>query len=91
MRPFWKYRRFGLALILLSEGEAGFTDLKSRLALTDGNLASHLLILEREDYIGLRKKFIGRKPHTTYFLTLKGHGALKSHIAALKEMLAATA
>ena len=57
------------------------------LEVTDGNLASHLKALKREEYIQERKSFVGKKPNTSYQITMKGKSEFKAHIAALKRLL----
>jgi DNA-binding HxlR family transcriptional regulator len=42
------------------------------LAITDGNLASHLKALEEPGIIRVQKGFIGRKTNTTYSVTKAG-------------------
>ncbi len=60
---------------------------KELLQVTDGNLASHLKALEKEDYISIFKSFIGRKPNTQYSATDKGKDAFKKHLHALENLI----
>jgi putative heme iron utilization protein len=55
--------------------------------VTDGNLASHIKALEKEEFIGVEKSFIGKKPNTRYFMTKEGKRAFNSHLAALEHFL----
>lgn len=64
-----------------------FNSLKDLLQVTDGNLASHLKALEKEDYISIFKSFIGRKPNTQYAATEKGKNAFKKHLQALENLI----
>ncbi len=64
-----------------------FNSLKELLQVTDGNLASHLKALEKEDYISIFKSFIGRKPNTQYAATDKGKDAFKKHLQALENLI----
>lgn len=66
-----------------------FNVLKEFLDLTDGNLASHLKGLERENFIGVKKSFIGKKPNTKYFMTKSGLKAFEEHIKALEKLIKA--
>ena len=50
--------RLGIMSILMASEEAEFNFLKEKLHLTDGNLSSHLSLLEKEKYIRIRKKFV---------------------------------
>lgn len=67
--------------------KADFNTLKELLELTDGNLASHLKALEKQNFIQVRKKFVGRKTQTVYYATTKGKSAFKAHIEALEELI----
>lgn len=64
-----------------------FNTLKEYLDVTDGNLASHLKALEKEEYLGVKKSFIGRKPNTKYYMTKKGKKAFEEHISALEDLI----
>ncbi|GAA4463137.1 transcriptional regulator [Nibrella saemangeumensis] len=64
-----------------------FNSLKEYLAVTDGNLASHLKGLEKELVIGVAKSFVGRKPNTTYFMTNEGKIAFEDHLKALEQLI----
>lgn len=67
--------------------ELDFNTLKEYLDVTDGNLASHLKALEKEEYIAMEKSFVGRKPNTKYNITLTGKTAFKNHLAALEKLI----
>ncbi len=64
-----------------------FNTLKEYLDLTDGNLASHLKGLEKEEFIGVEKSFVGRKPNTKYYLTKPGKKAFTEHLKALEKLI----
>lgn len=69
-------------------GEAmDFNRLKELLAVTDGNLASHLKALEKEVFIAVQKSFVGRKPNTKYLVTKAGKNAFALHIDALEALI----
>jgi DNA-binding PadR family transcriptional regulator len=61
--------------------------MKDMLNATDGNLASHIAALENEGYVKVTKKFVGRKPKTTYTLTASGRKAFTEHIDALEKLI----
>lgn len=79
--------RLGVMSILMVNPYADFNTLKSLLEVTDGNLASHLKALEKEDYLAVEKRFIGRKPNTRYSATKTGTAAFKAHIDALERLI----
>ena len=64
-----------------------FNALKELLDLTDGNLASHLKVLEQQGIIEVTKQFVGRKPNTTYKATTHGKDLFRRHLMALEQLI----
>jgi len=85
-KAFENRTRLGIMAVLMANESIDFVSMKSLLDLTDGNLASHTRSLEEYEYIHSIKKFVGRKPNTTYSITEKGREAFISHINALEEL-----
>ena len=81
--------RLGIMSALAANETLDFNALKEFLDLTDGNLASHLKSLEKEDFISVRKSFIGRKPNTRYSMTAAGQKAFSDHLDALEKLIRA--
>lgn len=79
--------RLGIMSVLMVNDSVDFTTLKSLLNVTDGNLASHARGLEELGYIRCEKKFVGRKPNTSYQATESGREAFRQHIQALEAFL----
>lgn len=79
--------RLGVMSLLVVNEKISFNELKEMLALTDGNLASHLSTLEQAQYLYVNKSFIGRKTNTTYGITPLGKQAFKIHLDALEKMI----
>ena len=79
--------RLGIMSILMVNEYADFNALKELLDVTDGNLASHLKALEKEEFIDIEKQFIGKKPNTRYSATKTGRKAFKEHINALEKII----
>ena len=79
--------RLGIMSILIAMEEAEFNYLKERLKLSDGNLSSHLSILEKDKYIKVRKKFVKKKPKTLYQLTEKGRQAFLEYMNDLEKII----
>ena len=79
--------RLGILALLLREERVDFTTLKRELGLTDGNLATHLRVLEREGIVRYEKTFKGRKPITYYELTEEGRERFVRYLEALREIL----
>ena len=72
---------------LIAGEQMDFNRLKELLEVTDGNLASHLKALEKEEYIEVKKSFIGRKPNTKYLATRAGKKAFRDHLDALEAII----
>ncbi|MCB0458630.1 MAG: transcriptional regulator [Flavobacteriaceae bacterium] len=79
--------RLGIMSALMVNRYVDFNTLKELIGATDGNLASHLKVLEKEDYIRVRKEFVGRKPNTKYYITKLGELEFKKHINALEQLI----
>nr|WP_262895520.1 transcriptional regulator [Mucilaginibacter segetis] len=73
--------------VLVANESYDFNSLKELLAVTDGNLASHLKALEKEQYITINKSFLGRKPNTRYFASDLGKAAFKKHLQSLENLI----
>ncbi len=79
--------RLGLMAALAVNDTLDFNALKEYLDVTDGNLASHIKALEKEEFIGVNKSFVDRKPNTRYFMTKQGKKAFEEHISALEKLI----
>lgn len=81
--------RLALLSLLTTVEEAEFTWLRQKTGATDGNLGAQLTKLEEAGYVAVEKKFVQRKPQTTYRMTEAGCTALAEYVAALKQLLGA--
>lgn len=79
--------RLGIMSILLVNDWVDYNEIKEKLELTDGNLASHIAGLEKLEYLTVRKRFIGKKTNTSYKVTRSGKKAFQAHIDALEKLL----
>lgn len=79
--------RLGIMSVLAVNDSVDFNTMKELLSITDGNLASHLKALEKEEVILVKKQFIGRKPNTSYHITPLGEKLFKEHIDALEKLI----
>lgn len=79
--------RLGIVSALITREVLTFNELKILLSVTDGNLASHLLALEKVSYVKVNKEFAGRKPKTSYKLTASGKKAFLLHLSALEQII----
>jgi DNA-binding HxlR family transcriptional regulator len=79
--------RLGIMSVLMVNDSYDFNSLKETLNVTDGNLASHLKALEERNLIKVNKKFIGRKPNTSYSATETGIQLFQQHLKALEDLI----
>jgi hypothetical protein len=91
LKPVFESRiRLGIMSILTVRDSADFNTLKTVLDVTDGNLASHMAVLERSRFVRVKKGFLGRKPLTTYAITDAGRKAFEEHLKALEKVIRGT-
>lgn len=81
--------RLGIMSTLMALGEADFKLLRDTLDLTDGNLSTHLTLLEDRGYVTIRKEFRGRRPHTSAAPTDSGRAAFQEYLATLERIIQA--
>lgn len=79
--------RLGIMSVLMVNDWVDFSEMKSLLEITDGNLASHSNALEKSGYIEVKKEFVGKKPKTSYRVTQSGREAFTEHINGLEKLL----
>lgn len=79
--------RLGIMSVLMVNDSFDFNSLKEALNVTDGNLASHLKALEDKGLVKAKKQFIGRKPNTSYAITMQGVQLFKEHLNALENLI----
>jgi DNA-binding HxlR family transcriptional regulator len=79
--------RLQIMSVLVANEYYEFNALKALLNVTDGNLASHLKALEKEQYIEVVKGFNGRKPNTKYYASRSGKSAFIKHLDTLEKLI----
>lgn len=79
--------RLGIMSVLMVNDWVDFNEMKKLLEVTDGNLASHSSSLEKSGFIEIKKEFVGKKPKTSYRVTLEGRKAFEEHLQALEKLL----
>ena len=82
--------RLGIVTVLITRKDATFSDLKSLLGLTQGNLGIHLQKLEEAGYVATKKAFVKRKPRTTVRITPTGRDAFLRHVEQLEKVARAS-
>ena len=84
------HERLRLAIVstLAAHPSLTFTELKTRLGMTDGNLSVHARRLEEVGYVEVRKSAVRRVSRTEYRLTPAGRRALERYLAYLEAVIA---
>lgn len=81
--------RLGILSALAAGGPTGFTDLKTALDLTDGNLSVHARKLEEAGYVRVTKTSAGATSLTEYALTEAGRTALGDYLDQMEAIIRA--
>ncbi|HKQ60920.1 MAG TPA: transcriptional regulator [Candidatus Polarisedimenticolaceae bacterium] len=81
--------RLGIMSALAVNPSLTFTELRSLLKTTDGNLSVHARKLEDADYVTCSKSFEGRFPKTEYQLSAKGRRALQRYLDHMEALIRA--
>lgn len=79
--------RLGIMAVLAVNEWVDHSQLKELLNVTDGNLASHLGALEELKYVQVRKRFVGKRPNTSYKANVAGARAFRSHLDAIERLI----
>lgn len=79
--------RIGIMTILMLNNNVTFSYLKEHLDMTDGNLNSHLTTLEKNDFISVEKKFVDKKPQTSYKVTNTGRKIFLDYMNHLENII----
>lgn len=79
--------RLGIMSVLVVNEWVDFKEMKALLELTDGNLATHIIALEKIEYLTVKKEFVGKKTKTSYQATEKGKTAFVKHLEGLEKLL----
>ena len=82
--------RLGILSALAVTDSISFTDLRTLLAATDGNVSVHARKLEDAGYIACTKSFAGRVPRTEYRLTDAGRRALEQYLDRMEALIRST-
>jgi DNA-binding MarR family transcriptional regulator len=79
--------RLGIMVYLADVETADFTELKTVLEATQGNLSVHLKKLEEAGYVTIDKSFKDNKPLTRITLTGEGRSAFAAYLEALGRLI----
>lgn len=79
--------RLGIMVYLADSDAADFTELKTVLEATQGNLSVHLKTLEKAGYVAIEKSFRDNKPLTRVAITDTGRKAFSAYLDALGSLI----
>ena len=82
--------RLAIMSMLAAAPELSFTDLRDALAMTDGNLTSHMRTLQEAGYVALSKSYQDNRPLTTCSMTAAGKKAFANYIDLLEQIVQQT-
>ena len=79
--------RLGIMVYLSDVDVADFTELKTVLEATQGNLSVHLKKLEEAGYVAIAKSFVNNKPLTRVSITAAGRKAFSAYLEAIGALI----
>jgi DNA-binding MarR family transcriptional regulator len=79
--------RLAIMSALAATPELSFTELKNALEMTDGNLTTHIRILQEEGFISVAKSYQNNRSLTTCSLTKAGRKAFADYIDLLEKIV----
>jgi DNA-binding MarR family transcriptional regulator len=82
--------RLAIMSMLAATPELSFTELRDTLAMTDGNLTTHIRTLQESGYVAVSKSYERNRPLTTCSLTAAGRKAFAGYIDLLEQILQQT-
>ncbi len=85
------HERLRLAILsaLAVQDSLTFSELKTLMHATDGNLSVHARKLEQAKYISCSKRFEGRLPRTEFRITETGRRALLRYLDHMEALITA--
>jgi DNA-binding HxlR family transcriptional regulator len=79
--------RLAIVSALSATPSLSFTDLRNLLGMTDGNLTSHLRILQEAGLVSLTKSSGEARPQTTCALTESGRTSFTQYLGHLEQIV----
>ncbi len=79
--------RLGVMAYLADNEVADFTELKTVLEATQGNLSVHLRKLQEAGYVDIDKSFVDLKPLTRIRITPAGRKAFSEWLSAIAKLV----
>jgi len=82
--------RLAIMSMLAATPELAFTELRDTLAMSDGNLITHLRTLQEAGYVSVSKSYEKNRPLTTCSLTAAGRKAFAAYVNLLDQIVRQT-
>ncbi len=79
--------RLAIMSMLAASPELSFTEMRDTLAMTDGNLTTHIKALQQEGFVAVAKSYQNNRPLTTCSLTVAGRKAFAEYINLLEQIV----
>ncbi len=79
--------RLAIMSMLAASPELSFTELRDTLAMTDGNLTTHIRTLQEAGYVSVTKSYQNNRPLTTCSVTAAGKKAFANYINLLEAII----
>lgn len=79
--------RLAIMSTLATHPEVSFTELRQWLAMTDGNLTTHIRSLQQAGYVAVTKSYRDSRPLTTCSVTPEGRAAFANYISLLERIV----
>ena len=79
--------RLGIMSMLAASADLSFTELRDALAMTDGNLTTHIRTLQETGYVSVAKSYQRNRRLTTLSLTVAGRKAFAEYVTLLERIV----
>lgn len=76
--------RLSIVALLAAADWAEFAFVRDSVKLSDSALSKQVTTLAKNDYVEVRKGYVGKRPRTWLNITDTGRNALAEHISALQ-------
>ncbi|MEJ1113254.1 transcriptional regulator [Paenarthrobacter sp. CCNWLY172] len=78
--------RFSIMAALAKAESLDFKDLRDAIQVSDSVLSKQLAILEKAEFVKIKKSFAGKFPRTSAGLTIAGRGVWAAHLQTLRDI-----
>ncbi|WP_091465918.1 winged helix-turn-helix domain-containing protein [Paenarthrobacter nitroguajacolicus] len=78
--------RFSIMAALSRAESLDFKDLRDAIQVSDSVLSKQLSILEKAEFVKIKKSFAGKMPRTSASLTAAGRDVWAAHLQTLREI-----